>query len=621
MTASHLLKSAGRPARPIAYPAWREAREKILARAAAGPGLIALLGPPGTGKSILLRDLATTFGERGRTVCLLDVPDSSPEIGAAEIVLVDEADRVSVTWLDELRSLGGIVVVAAIPENREHFECYPNVTIVQLATLSPEEACAFVAERLAQLGLPNDCLTISGWARLIAHSHGVPRLLVVLLGLALFFAGEERTEHVTGAHVEEAVEAQGGSIEASTVEPVRAEADITPQSVSEIQASGDDTSTNAMVSWISEPPPHFRSRRAAAMALLAAIYLVPTAALMTWSVYQPMSRTASSGSDAAGKRAVRTGVLASTSPGTGQSAAVAPTAAVSTPPTVGTGPVGQHVVSPAARVPPISPPSLDAAMEPGTAASRQPVPPTEAPTTVAAATPNLPSASRTSSATAQQAGTPAFKPTQPTSLEAAQSLPPDRGIMQGDASETDQGSATLAISQLTELDAKIASRTRDVAALTAERDRLRSQISDISNEIIDATRRLSQAREHILQAENSRVSLQHITPVAARQAIHRVPFRELPSMPPRTSIGEAPSAVKELLSARKALIENNSTEARGLLEAAQTSIVFAPGNVASERTSVAAAQITEALSRLNSGDAVRALPPLNQAIMAIRPTF
>ncbi|HSU04394.1 MAG TPA: ATP-binding protein, partial [Acetobacteraceae bacterium] len=131
--ASYLLKLASRPARLIAYPAWSKARETILARANAGPALIALLGPPGTGKTVLLRDLATTFGERGRAVCRLDFPDCAAEVGSAAIVLVDEADRLSASRLDELRNPGDVaVVVAALPESRERFECYPDATIVHL---------------------------------------------------------------------------------------------------------------------------------------------------------------------------------------------------------------------------------------------------------------------------------------------------------------------------------------------------------------------------------------------------------------------------------------------------------------------------------------------------------
>jgi hypothetical protein len=62
-----------------------------------------------------------------------------------------------------------------------------------------------------------------------------------------------------------------------------------------------------------------------------------------------------------------------------------------------------------------------------------------------------------------------------------------------------------------------------------------------------------------------------------------------------------------------ALLDNNPPEARVLLGAAQTSIVFGPADAAPERAA-AAVQISEALSILNSGNVIRALPCLDRAI-------
>ncbi len=98
---SELLGLGTRPADLIAHSAWNEAREQVTALVNAGPTLIALLGPPGTGKTALLRHLAATLRERGRAVCLLYSGDSSVDVGHAEIVLVDEADRISDAQLEE----------------------------------------------------------------------------------------------------------------------------------------------------------------------------------------------------------------------------------------------------------------------------------------------------------------------------------------------------------------------------------------------------------------------------------------------------------------------------------------------------------------------------------------
>jgi energy-coupling factor transporter ATP-binding protein EcfA2 len=212
--ASVLLGLAGRPAQVIRHPKWKEARETALARIAAGSCRIALLGPPGSGKTTLLRDLATTLRERGRTVCLLDFDDDRPEAEHADVLLVDEADRLSTARCGELFGRSErTIILAGLPARGERFEHYPGVTVVRLGALSPDEACAFLAERLAQLGLPIGCLTESAWAGLVEYGRGVPRLLIALLGLALFVAGEEDARQVTGAHVEEAVAIRGDGLE------------------------------------------------------------------------------------------------------------------------------------------------------------------------------------------------------------------------------------------------------------------------------------------------------------------------------------------------------------------------------------------------------------------------
>ena len=310
-TARDVWALASRPAHTIAHPVWREARETVLALVAAGPAMIVVLGPPGTGKTALLRDLAATFGEQGRSACLLDFGDSPFDVGPVEIVLVDEADRMSATRLDELRSRGDLaIILATLPSNRTRFAPYSDLTVVHLSPLSPDAACAFVVERLAQLGLPKGCLTEAAWTQLIASGRGVPRLLLVLLGLALFVAREEQAERVTDAHVEEAVEAKGDSSDA-VVEPGYTEANPTLWSIDETTFDEEDTSTETEwdrisettfneegtttepeLDWISRPPPHRRRNRAAAAAF-AVVYLVAMATLLAWSHRLMNERTAS----------------------------------------------------------------------------------------------------------------------------------------------------------------------------------------------------------------------------------------------------------------------------------------------------------------------------------------
>lgn len=80
-----------------------------------------------------------------------------------------------------------------------------------------------------------------------------------------------------------------------------------------------------------------------------------------------------------------------------------------------------------------------------------------------------------------------------------------------------------------------------------------------------------------------------------------------------------PSIEDQLMSARTALGNNNLSLARGLLESAETAIVFQPSEHQQTGTSAAAARITEALRELNAGNQDQAMRYLGQALATVRP--
>jgi hypothetical protein len=88
---------------------------------------------------------------------------------------------------------------------------------------------------------------------------------------------------------------------------------------------------------------------------------------------------------------------------------------------------------------------------------------------------------------------------------------------------------------------------------------------------------------------------------------------------PPAGVGVKPSVPRQLVLARAALINKNQYAARGLMEEAQTLIVFQPATTTARLSTVAASQLTEALVMLGNGNDAGALQCLDQAIAAIRP--
>ena len=388
--ANDLLQLAATPVQVIEHPSWTTARDAALALLAAGPCVIVLLGPPGSGKTMLLRNLEVALGAQGRTACLLDFGDIQREVGAAEIVLVDEADRISAARLDELSLYdhgARALVLAALPAAGERFRRYPGAIVVEFATLSPDQACEFLAERLAQLGLPVRCLSEAAWAGLVAHGRGVPRLLIALLGLALFVAAEDGAEQVTDAHVEQAVAVRIGGAEPAEVnsDPPALEAPGLPAADRSADAAADHVPGGTRSGWY--------TRTAAVLVLCL---LVP-GALLTGSRTQetgpPMPRESGASAVARVEAAAPAAVTPEQSAQNATAVAAAPPeaagAAVNPPVSPTAGPnstnvdASQEVVSPApATVGPVAAPPAasatahEAASQPATppdAATKAPV--------------------------------------------------------------------------------------------------------------------------------------------------------------------------------------------------------------------------------------------------------
>ena len=183
----------------VAHRGWRNARDRVLAAVEIAPSLTVIVGAAGTGKSLLLQDVARTLRAEGTAVWLqgsgeLDVDPPGP----SSVALIDEAERMSAAVVARLGQLGDCAVVLARSTDPA---CG---AVVRLEPLPAVEVGAFVATRLARAGLPPDLPTASAVSRLAERSHGVPRALNTLLAAALVLARQAGSERIEAAHVDDA---------------------------------------------------------------------------------------------------------------------------------------------------------------------------------------------------------------------------------------------------------------------------------------------------------------------------------------------------------------------------------------------------------------------------------
>ncbi len=202
------------PGEAVAHPAWRRAQAAVLA--ALGRGEVAvLLGPPGTGKSLLLQNLAQALRREGQSVHLVERGDALDPALGTDILLIDEAGRMGADALARLCAADRPFVLAALPSFAERLDGLSRpITAVALEPLSPEEVARFVAARLSAAGRPRDMLEPDAVLALARHSAGLLRLVNVLAGAAMFLAELEEAPRVRRQHVDEAAAMRGGVDEA-----------------------------------------------------------------------------------------------------------------------------------------------------------------------------------------------------------------------------------------------------------------------------------------------------------------------------------------------------------------------------------------------------------------------
>ena len=201
----------------IVHSEWVVAWERV-SEALSAPGVVALVGTQGAGKTLFLQTFARELQHAGWDVDLLQQGSAARSLDP-QIILVDEADRLPKALLRSLAARGRPCVFAGLPALAAHLAELPvHVTVVTLAPLPPREVGSFLGEQLARSNQPQDLLQPDAVAALAHYSEGEPARLQLLAGLAVFMARLEDAPRVSAAHVLAATTVQTGvSLGASDV--------------------------------------------------------------------------------------------------------------------------------------------------------------------------------------------------------------------------------------------------------------------------------------------------------------------------------------------------------------------------------------------------------------------
>ena len=186
------------------HPAWRQARASLL-EALDGGGIAVLVGPPGSGKSLLLKELARTLRRAGKPARLIERTDALDGPPGSGVLLVDEADTLGTDALLALCAGPAPVVFAALPGFPERLARHTRPVLeAVLDRLQPEDVARYVAARLDAVGRPRDLIEPEAVLALARHSDGLLRLVNTLGGAAVFLATLDGSVQVGPRHVEEA---------------------------------------------------------------------------------------------------------------------------------------------------------------------------------------------------------------------------------------------------------------------------------------------------------------------------------------------------------------------------------------------------------------------------------
>jgi hypothetical protein len=198
------------PKPPVEHPGWTKARADLLTEIAGEPALLALVGPPGTGKTMLLHTILADIQQSGHTAAIMSGGVLPFEFTPGRVALLDNATEMEAEALAPLCMLCDVtMVLAGGPELADHLTCLPGrVVVVPLGPLPADDVRQFITTWLETHDLPKDVADDAAIARLSACSQGVPRTLVRLLRASVVLAGHYGWARIRASCIDEVVALQ-----------------------------------------------------------------------------------------------------------------------------------------------------------------------------------------------------------------------------------------------------------------------------------------------------------------------------------------------------------------------------------------------------------------------------
>lgn len=203
----------------VPFEAWVAVRDRVVAALLGNSRCVLITGAAGTGKTVMLEDVARVLRAAGRTVLVRQANTDPAPPARGQMLFVDEADKLPQDKLRQLLdSSAGAVVLAGLGVVAQRAGGKP--LHVTLAPLGQEAARDYVVQWLASTGRVPAHLDSAALRQVVEASGGVPRLLSTLLGAGAWLAESSGAKTITAAHIQEAAELR------SVMSPVAASDDV-----------------------------------------------------------------------------------------------------------------------------------------------------------------------------------------------------------------------------------------------------------------------------------------------------------------------------------------------------------------------------------------------------------